>query len=110
MQAFIMIEKLLNRRDIMMREFQITNVVANAAVGYLINLDKMCENERFAIKNERFPGIVFKGIHKVVKSVLVFASGKMVLTGARSLDALDEGYRLMCQILIEYKATVDSKE
>ena len=89
MQAFIMIEKLLNRKDLKMTRFRVTNVVANAAVGFEIDLVKLCLDKDVAIKNDRFPGIVYKGISKVIRSVLVFASGKMVLTGAGSLDALE---------------------
>ena len=89
MKSFMLIQKLLNRNDLILREFKITNVVANAAVGFPINLNQLCESDRLATQNAKFPGVVYKGIHRVVKSVLIFASGKMVLTGARSLDALE---------------------
>jgi hypothetical protein len=42
--AFRMVQKLLNRDDIFLTDFSITNVVANAAVGFEINLVRFSQD------------------------------------------------------------------
>lgn len=43
------------------------------------------------IRNENFPGVVYKHINHV-KSALIFASGKVVFTGAKTKDSIDNAF------------------
>lgn len=74
-----------------MTTFRVTNIVANADVGFRLHIPKLCE-ERNVIKNENFPGVVYKNL-PLIKSVLIFASGKVVFTGAKSKDDIDKAYQ-----------------
>lgn len=73
-----------------MGDFKVTNIVANADLGCKIDIGKLCE-ERNVIRNENFPGVVYKSMENV-KSALIFASGKVVFTGAKTKDDIDKAY------------------
>ena len=73
-----------------MGDFKVTNIVANADLGTKIDIGKLCE-ERNVIRNENFPGVVYKQMENV-KSALIFASGKVVFTGAKTKDDIDKAY------------------
>jgi transcription initiation factor TFIID TATA-box-binding protein len=73
-----------------MKQFRITNIVANADLGFKLNIGKLCE-QRHIFKNDNFPGVVYKTL-PFVKSVLLFASGRVVFTGARSMDSIDSAF------------------
>ena len=64
-----------------MKEFKITNIVANADLGYKIDIVKLSEDQ-IAQKDDSFPGAVHQMKHPV-KAVLLFSSGKVVFTGAK---------------------------
>ena len=61
----------------------------------------MLSEEKLFIKNDKFPGLVYKGLPNV-KSVLIFASGKLVFTGAKTKDEIDEGYRELLHRMAQY--------
>ena len=44
------------------------------------------------IRNENFPGVVYRS-SVFVKSILIFKSGKVVFTGAKSMDDLDMAFK-----------------
>lgn len=73
-----------------MGDFKVTNIVANADLGCKIDIGKLCE-QRNVIRNENFPGVVYKSMENV-KSALIFASGKVVFTGAKTKDDIDKAY------------------
>ena len=73
-----------------MTKFRVTNIVANADVGFRIHIGKLC-NEKYVVRNENFHGIVYKNL-PTIKSVLVFASGKVVFTGAKTKDDIDAAF------------------
>ena len=73
-----------------MVDFHVTNIVANADLGWKIDIGKLCE-ERNVVRNENFPGVVYKQMEHV-KSALIFASGKVVFTGAKSKDSIDNAF------------------
>ena len=73
-----------------MVDFHVTNIVANADLGCKIDIGKLCE-ERNVVRNENFPGVVYKQMEHV-KSALIFASGKVVFTGAKTKDSIDNAF------------------
>ena len=73
-----------------MVDFRITNIVAKAELGCRIDIGKLCQ-EKNVIRNENFPGVVYKHINHV-KSALIFASGKVVFTGAKTKDSIDNAF------------------
>lgn len=74
--------------NLSMDEFKIQNIVGSHDVGFRIKLEKlhMFWGSTYAqYEPEIFPGLIFKMREpKVV--LLIFASGKIVLTGAKSRD------------------------
>jgi transcription initiation factor TFIID TATA-box-binding protein len=81
--------------------FRITNIVANADFGFKINITTLCE-QRGVIKNENFPGVIFKGL-KDVKSALIFSSGKVVFTGAKAIDDIDAAFLYLEPLLRQHE-------
>ncbi len=65
-------------------EISIVNVVASAALQHTIDLDAITKSFPTAeYRPEQFPGLVFR-LKKPKTTTLIFHSGKMVCTGAKS--------------------------
>jgi transcription initiation factor TFIID TATA-box-binding protein len=63
---------------------EIQNVVASASLNQRIDLDAVVKgNPRVEYRPEQFPGLVFR-LKRPKTAILIFSSGKMVCTGARS--------------------------
>ena len=80
------IRKLLTNPKISMTGFRVTNIVANADLGWDIDIGKISE-DMVGIKDDNFPGVVYK-MNEPVKAVLLFSSGKVVFTGAKNRDSI----------------------
>ncbi len=71
-------------------EIKVENVVAFAALGKDISLTKIIEKlEDVEYEPERFPGVVYR-IKSPRVATLIFSSGKIVCTGARSIKLAKE--------------------
>lgn len=70
---------------------RIENIVASAKVADTLDLIQISERVAFAEYNKkRFPGVVIR-IDDPKLAILMFGSGKVVLTGAKNIDSLDKG-------------------
>lgn len=58
---------------------------------------------RLAIKDETFPGVIYR-MGNPVKAVLIFSSGKIVFTGARTKEDIDMAYANLKIDLAVYKS------
>ncbi|MBU0762136.1 MAG: TATA-box-binding protein [Candidatus Altiarchaeota archaeon] len=68
--------------------FEVQNIVASADLGSKINLDQLAiESLNTEYEPEQFPGLVFR-IENPKTVILVFATGKLVLTGAKKTSDL----------------------
>ena len=75
-------------KDIFDGETEISNMVASASIGEKINLDKIAltaVNCEYA--PEQFPALVYRP-DKMNTVILIFNSGKMVVTGAKTMKQL----------------------
>ena len=81
---------------------KITNIVANADLGFPVLMDRI-EKETSVIKNAKFPGVVYKNL-PCVKSVLLFASGKVVFTGAKNKDFIDIAFEELRRRMMKYNS------
>ena len=64
---------------------KIENIVASASLNVRIPLEKMVERlEGTEYEPEQFPGLVYR-VKDPKAAMLVFSSGKVVCTGARSI-------------------------
>ena len=73
-----------------MTSFKVTNMVANADIGFRVHIERLSEAKN-VVRNQNFPGVVYKNL-QAIKSILVFASGKVVFTGAKSKDDIDRAF------------------
>jgi transcription initiation factor TFIID TATA-box-binding protein len=71
----------------------VTNIVANASLGFEVDLTGMSEQPDF-FKDEHFPGVIYK-MKDPVKAVLIFSSGKMVFTGAKNIENIRLAFHKM---------------
>ncbi len=81
------------------REIKVVNIVVSANLGHEIPLEKMAATLSNTEYNpEQFPGLVIR-IKEPKTSALIFSSGKIVCTGARSMDKVHESIKKIIKSL-----------
>lgn len=88
---------------------KIQNIVASASLGGMIDLEKAAYTlEKTMYEPEQFPGLIYRmAVPKVV--ILLFASGKLVCTGAKQeQDVYDSVEKL--HTLLEEKELIFFEE
>jgi transcription initiation factor TFIID TATA-box-binding protein len=79
----------------------IENIVASATVKHRIELNSVMKAfPDVEYRPERFPGLVFR-LKKPKTSTLIFGSGKMICTGARSEKEAERALRKLVKVLKE---------
>ena len=86
------------------RDFKIQNMTATCDVGFPIRLEGLIYSypSYATYEPELFPGLIYR-IPEPKIVVLVFVSGKLVLTGAKTEDALTSSLEVIFPILEEFK-------
>lgn len=85
-------------------EFKIENIVASCDVKFPIRLEGLASKyiKFSSYEPEMFPGLIFHMVEpKVV--LLIFVSGKIVLTGAKNREEIYRAYKSICPVLSQYK-------
>ncbi len=78
---------------------KIVNIVASGAIADSIDLVELSNKvEGCELNTKRFPGAVYR-IQEPKLASLIFSSGKIVLTGSRSNEALTEGLAIVIKSL-----------
>jgi transcription initiation factor TFIID TATA-box-binding protein len=78
---------------------KIENIVASAKVTDYLDLPELAAQIKDAEYNKkRFPGVVIRMQDPKI-AALVFGSGKVVLTGAKSIESLSEGLEILGNLL-----------
>ncbi|OIO65537.1 TATA-box-binding protein [Candidatus Woesearchaeota archaeon CG_4_10_14_0_2_um_filter_57_5] len=81
------------------RELTVVNIVVSASLGHDIPLEKMAATLSNTEYNpEQFPGLVLR-IKEPKTSALIFSSGNIVCTGARSMDKVEEAVKKIIKSL-----------
>jgi len=78
-------------------EIHIQNIVASADLKTALNLNAVALGlglENIEYEPEQFPGLVYR-IKQPKIVVLIFSSGKLVITGGKSPEACEEGARIV---------------
>src|SRR3989338_284912 len=89
-----MIKKKTEKRDI-----EVVNIVVSTSLKHDIPLEKMAATLSNTEYNpEQFPGLVIR-IKEPKTSALIFSSGKVVCTGARSMDKVHESIKKIIKSL-----------
>ena len=88
-------------------EIQLQNIVASADLGKPINLElvAMLGRENVHYEPEIFPGAVYK-LQKPKVVMLLFRSGRIVCTGAKSEEMVSEALEVIDQTLQDMRAYV----
>ncbi len=89
---------------VMFAEFKVQNITASCDCGFPIRIEALCyaNAQHSTYEPELFPGLVYRMPDpKVV--LLIFVSGKVVLTGARSIEALTLAFSKMYGKLSEFR-------
>tara|TARA_Y100000034_G_C6905177_1_gene419742 strand:- start:736 stop:1341 length:606 start_codon:yes stop_codon:yes gene_type:complete len=92
-------------------ELKVVNIVASTSLEHDIPLIKLAETLPNTEYNpEQFPGLVMR-IKDPKTSALIFSSGKIVCTGARSLPKVKESIKKIIENIekIKIKITIDPK-
>ena len=90
------------------RDVHVVNIVVSTSLEHDIPLEKMAATLSNTEYNpEQFPGLVIR-IKEPKTSALIFSSGKVVCTGARTLDKVEESIKKIIKSLekINIKITV----
>ena len=88
---------------------QVENIVASAKLDANLNLDTIAFNwENSEYEPEQFPGLVYRMTDPKV-AFLLFGSGKIVCTGARTVDDVEIAVKKVSKKLKEIKALVKPK-
>lgn len=84
------------------------NIVASVDAKFPIRLEGLSNDHgRFATyEPEIFPGLIYKLLDpKVV--LLIFVSGKVVLTGAKTRDQINRAFEILYPVLLQYRKSDD---
>ena len=90
------------------RDIEVVNIVVSSSLEHAIPLEKMASTLSNTEYNpEQFPGLVIR-IKEPKTSALIFSSGKIVCTGARTMDSVEESIKKIIKSLekISIKITV----
>jgi len=80
-------------------EIKVVNIVVSSSLEHDIPLEKMAATLSNTEYNpEQFPGLVIR-IKEPKTSALIFSSGKIVCTGARSIDKVEESIQKIIKSL-----------
>jgi transcription initiation factor TFIID TATA-box-binding protein len=94
--------------NIQLQQYNIQNIVSSTYVGKKLNLRKIYNlfQKESSYEESLFPGLTFRPSDtKMI--LLIFNSGKIVLTGSRHISDLKKGYNILLYILNIYNNTLD---
>ena len=78
-----------------MAETKVVNIVSSASMGVTLDLHEI--SERFAeaeYKKQKFPGLIYR-MKKPKVAILLFSSGKLVCTGAKTIYQTKEAVNIL---------------
>ena len=85
-------------------KFKIENIIGNADAKFPIRLEQLYQDHQFAAtyEPELFAGLIYRMLEPKV-TLLVFVSGKVILSGARSRQELRDAFSNLFPILQLYQ-------
>ncbi|MBD3309779.1 TATA-box-binding protein [Candidatus Woesearchaeota archaeon] len=91
------------------KEIKVVNIVVSTSLEHDIPLEKMAATLSNTEYNpEQFPGLVIR-IKEPKTSALIFSSGKVVCTGARSMDKVQESINKIIKSLAKINVKITIK-
>jgi transcription initiation factor TFIID TATA-box-binding protein len=98
--------KRCGNNDIRLTEYKVQNMVGTCDVKFPISLEKLAfEHSKFSTyEPELFPGLIYRmTMPRTV--LLLFVSGKMVITGGKSQAQIYEAFGKIYPVLLQHKKT-----
>ena len=89
---------------VQMQDFKIQNIVGSCDVGFPISLEQLSSaHDKFSTyEPELFPGLIYRmQTPKIV--LLIFASGKIVLTGAKNKEDIKNAFDNIYPVLKKFR-------
>lgn len=85
-------------------DFKIQNLVGSVDVHFAIQLEGLCvtHNQFSSYEPELFPGLIYRMVKPRVV-LLIFVSGKIVITGAKTRDEIAEAFNQIYPIVRGFK-------
>ena len=78
---------------------KLQNIVAIADIGQSVNLESIASRLPHVIyEPEQFPGAIYYSKELEGASILIFANGKVVFAGLKSLKMLEVGKRVLVEL------------
>ena len=90
--------------DVKFKDFKVQNIVASCSVPFAVRLESLASvHKNFAnYEPEIFPGLIYRMYEpKVV--LLIFVSGKVVLTAAQTREQIDTAFKNIVPVLSDNK-------
>src|SRR3989344_1155980 len=107
MEERSMAKKVVKVQKVEKKDIQVVNIVVSTSLEHAIPLEKMAATLSNTEYNpEQFPGLVIR-IKEPKTSALIFSSGKIVLTGARSMEDVEKSIEKIIKSL--KKINIDIK-
>ena len=76
-------------------ETKVVNIVSSASMGVTLDLQEISERfDEAEYDKQRFPGLIYR-MKKPKVAILLFTSGKLVCTGAKSIDQAKEAVNIL---------------
>jgi transcription initiation factor TFIID TATA-box-binding protein len=90
--------------EVIFKDFKIQNIVGSCDVKFPIKLDELhTSHKQFcSYEPEMFPGLIYK-MTKPKIVLLIFVSGKLVLTGAKTKADIDEAFEKIYWVLYNFR-------
>lgn len=87
-------------------DFKIQNIVGSIDVGFCLRLEcfHTCHSQFCSYEPELFPGLIYR-LHEPKVVLLIFVSGKVVITGAKLRVEINEAFEKIYPILKNFKKT-----
>ena len=93
----------LGYTDIKLQEFKVQNIVGSCDVKFPISLETLSQKHNMYsnYEPELFPGLIYRMLEpKIV--LLIFASGKIVLTGAKTRGDIERAFENIYGVLKQF--------
>lgn len=78
---------------------KVQNIVVSADFGEIIDFEKILTRTKGIYEPEQFPGLILKMDEPYKASVLIFASGKVVITGLKSSEQIEPTIKHLKQLI-----------
>ncbi|CAD2108174.1 transcription initiation factor TFIID TATA-box-binding protein [Plasmodium vinckei petteri] len=100
--------KLVTNQNIRLKNFKIENIIASANCNIPVRLEMLAHDHKdyCNYEPELFAGLVYryKPTSNLKSVILIFVSGKIIITGCKSIQKLNTVFQDIYNVLVQYKS------